>query len=129
MSINPEDQYVHLAPDGSASVVPGGEAFWSLQLEEMAKFEQGWLITEFVCHEDWKNWEMHPEAEEFVYLLNGRIDFLQETPQGVTTTRIDGRGAVLVARGVWHTARVYTPSRMLFVTMGAGTQHKPHNGA
>ncbi len=129
MSINPEHQYVHLASDGSGSVVPGGDAFWSLQAEDMARFDRGWVVSEFVCDDDWKNWEMHPNAEEFVYLLSGRIDFLQETPEGVTTTPIADRGAVLVPRGVWHTARVYAPSRMLFVTMGAGTQHKPHNGA
>lgn len=128
MPINPENQYVHLAPDGGGSVVPGGDAFWSMQPEEMARFERGWVVSEFVCDGDWKNWEMHPVAEEFVYLLSGQIDFLQETPDGVTTTRIDGRGAILVARGVWHTARVHAPSRMLFVTMGAGTQHRPHSG-
>ena len=37
----------------------------------------------------------------------------------------DGRGAVVVPKGVWHTAKVLAPSRMLFVTMGAGTQHRP----
>lgn len=129
MSINPEDHYVHLAPDGTGSVVSGGKAFWSLPPEVMAKFERGWVVSEFVCDEDWKNWEMHPDAEELVYLLSGRIDFLQQTPDGVTTTSLDGRGAILVPRGVWHTARVYAPSRMLFVTMGVGTQHKPHIGA
>ena len=95
----------------------------------MAKYEDGWLVREFVCSEDWKNWEMHPQAEEFVYLLSGDIEFLQEVPSGITATRISGSGAVLVPRGVWHTAGVFAPSRMLFVTMGGGTQHRPASGA
>ena len=95
----------------------------------MAKYENDWLVSEFVCSESWKNWEMHPMAEEFVYLLNGEIEFLQETASGITVTRIKDRGAVLVPRGVWHTARVFAPSRMLFVTMGNGTQHRPASGA
>jgi len=35
---------------------------------------------------------------------------------------VAGTGAVVVPRGVWHTAKVRTPSRMLHVTRGAGTQ-------
>jgi hypothetical protein len=35
---------------------------------------------------------------------------------------IADRGAVVVPRGVWHTARVHAPSRMLHVTLGAGTE-------
>jgi hypothetical protein len=72
---------------------------------------------------------MHPHAEEFVYLLGGEIEFLQELASGIAATRISGRGAVLIPRGVWHTARVFAPSRMLFVTMGRGTQHRPASGA
>ena len=34
------------------------------------------------------------------------------------------RGAVLVPRGAWHTANVHSPSVMLHVTMGSGTQHR-----
>jgi hypothetical protein len=70
--------------------MPGGEPFWSLPPAEMAKYEDSWLVSEFVCSEDWKNWEMHPQAEEFVYLLSGDIEFLQELPSGITATRITG---------------------------------------
>ncbi len=129
MSFKPEDLCVYLAADGRGQTTPGGEPFWSLPPAEMAKYEHGWLVSEFSCSEDWHNWEMHPQAEEFVYLLSGDIEFLQETPSGTAATRVTGRGAVLVPRGVWHTARVFAPSRMLFVTMGAGTQHRPSSGA
>jgi len=129
MSFKPEDQYVYLEPDGTARTTTGGEAFWSLPPHEMAKFESGWLLSEFVCSEHWRNWEMHPDADEFVYLLSGDIEFLQETSEGISATRISGRGAVVVPRGVWHTARVFAPSRMLFVTMGPGTQHRASSGA
>lgn len=126
--LNPEHEYVYLSQDGQGLVVPGGGQFWSLPAAEMAKFEQGWVVSEFVCSENWQNWELHPNADEFVYLLSGDIEFVQELPSGVATMRINGSGAVLVPRGVWHTARVFAPSRMLFVTMGGGTQHKPFSG-
>jgi hypothetical protein len=31
----------------------------------------------------------------------------------------------IAPKGIWHIAKVATPSRMLFVTLGAGTQHRP----
>ena len=34
-------------------------------------------------------------------------------------------GAVVVPRGVWHTARIRAPSRMLHITLGAGTETRP----
>jgi hypothetical protein len=30
---------------------------------------------------------------------------------------------------VWHTARILAPSRMLFVTLGRGTEHRPVSAA
>jgi mannose-6-phosphate isomerase-like protein (cupin superfamily) len=129
MPLDPEDTYVHLAADGTSQVAAGGAAFWSLPPPEMAPFETGWLVSEFVCSEDWSNWEMHPHGDEFVYLLSGDIEFLLELPSGTSATRISGRGAVVVPRGLWHTAKVFAPSRMLFVTRGAGTQHRPAVGA
>lgn len=125
MPLNPETRYVHLSNDGAIQDLPGGAAFWSLPAEEMRRFDAGWLITEFVCEDDWANWEMHPEADEFVYLLSGDVALVLELPTGTATIRLSDRGAVVVPRGVWHTARVFATSRMLFVTRGAGTEHRP----
>ena len=125
MPLNPEDTYVHLAVDGTAQKTPGGAEFWSLSPDEMCKFGQGWLISEFICTQDWPNWEMHPHGDEFVYLLNGDVELVLELPTGTTSERMTGRGAIVVPRNVWHTARVFLPSRMLFVTRGEDTQHRP----
>lgn len=125
MILDPEATYIHLSTEGASQTVPGGPAFWSLPSSDMAAFEDGWLVSEFVCDEDWSNWEMHPNGDEFVYLLGGDIEFILELPSGLSTTRITGRGAVVVPRGIWHTAKVLMPSRMLFVTRGGGTQHRP----
>jgi GNAT superfamily N-acetyltransferase/mannose-6-phosphate isomerase-like protein (cupin superfamily) len=125
MPLNPEDTYVHLAGDGMARTTPGGAAFWSLPPDQMSAFDQGWLVSEFVCTEDWSNWEMHPHGDEFVYLLSGDVELVLELPAGARSERITGRGAQVVPRGVWHTAKVFAPSRLLFVTRGDGTQHRP----
>jgi quercetin dioxygenase-like cupin family protein len=32
---------------------------------------------------------------------------------------------IVVPRGTWHTARISTPTSMLFVTPGQGTENRP----
>ena len=124
MSLNPQQTYVHLAHDGKAQEIPG-DSFWQLPEATMAQLGQGWVISEFAFTEDWPNWEMHPHGDEFVYLLAGAVDLQLERSGAVETITLDGSGAALVPRGVWHTAKVRTPSRMLHVTRGAGTEQRP----
>ena len=125
LPIHPDQHHVFLAPDGRAEIVPGGDAFWSLGEQALQRFDAGWLVSEFECRSDWPNWEMHPLGDEFVYLLSGEVELLLELGTGLRTVALNGRGAIVVPKGVWHTARVFEPSRMLFVTLGGGTQHRP----
>lgn len=126
MSLNPQHDYVHLATDGSATTLAGGDAFWQLPEADAARYGEGWLVSEFEFDADWPSWEMHPEGDEFVYLLSGEVELTLELPGGLQKVPLRGRGAVVVPRGVWHTARVIVaPSRMLHVTRGAGTQLRP----
>lgn len=124
MPIDPQQAYVHLADDGLAQSVPG-DAFWQLPPAERDAFGKGWLISEYTCTQDWPTWEMHPHGDEFVYLLAGSVELLLERDSGVETIKLEGSGAVVVPRGVWHTARVRLPSRMLHVTRGEGTETRP----
>jgi len=121
----PEAVYALLHSTGRVRQQAGGPEFWGQPPEALDALGHDWLVSEFSCDADWANWEMHPEGDEFVYLLNGDVEFLLELPEGLHAERIEGRGAVVVPRGVWHTARVFRPSRMFFITRGAGTQHRP----
>ncbi|HEV2680754.1 MAG TPA: hypothetical protein VGV14_09670 [Rhodanobacter sp.] len=125
MSLNPQRTYVHLAENGAATQLPGGEEFWSMPEADMERYGNGWLVSEFEFAADWPNWEMHPNADEFVYLLSGAAEVHLEESQGLRKIALSGSGAIVVPRGVWHTAKVIVPSRMLHVTRGAGTQLRP----
>jgi mannose-6-phosphate isomerase-like protein (cupin superfamily) len=125
MSINPQLTYVLLHADGAAAQLPGGEEFWQLPDDELTKSGDGWLVSEYLFESDWPSWEMHPNADEFVYLLSGEAVLHLEHPGGVHLLALSGNGAVIVPRGVWHTAKVTVPSRMLHITRGAGTQTRP----
>lgn len=126
MKFLPDETYALLSATGAIRQEVGGREFWSQSQEALDALGKDWLVSEFLCDADWGSWEMHPNGEEFVYLLDGDIEFLMETSEGVATAqRITDRGAVVVPRGVWHTAKVLRPSRMFFITMGAGTRHQP----
>ena len=125
MALDPQQTYVHLAPDGVATQMPGGDAFWALPPTELDRLSQGWLVSEFEFTADWPTWEMHPNGDEFVYLLSGEAELQLEHAEGVRTVQLQGSGAVVVPRGVWHTAKVRQPCRMLHVTLGEGTQTRP----
>ncbi|XYJ08290.1 cupin domain-containing protein [Telluria sp. B2] len=124
MVLHPRQTYIHLAEDGKAQEV-AGDSFWQLPASEIAQYGKGWLISEYDCTRDWPTWEMHPEGDEFVYLLSGAVDLLLDQGGEIVTVALEGSGAVVVPRGVWHTARVRAPSRMLHVTRGAGTATRP----
>jgi hypothetical protein len=125
MVFDPQASYVHLRASGVASELPGGAAFWSLPEEDMAAIGKDWLISEYEFTTDWPTWEMHPHGDEFVYLLAGSVELLLEESTGMKSLALRGTGAVIVPRGIWHTAKVHAPSRMLHVTLGAGTETRP----
>lgn len=121
----PDTLYTLLDATGGIRQQPGGADFWGQPPEALDALGRDWLVSEFCCDADWGSWEMHPNGDEFVYLLAGDIEFQLEAPTGLVAQRITGRGAVVVPRGVWHTAKVFQPSRLFFITMGAGTEHRP----
>ena len=85
----------------------------------------------------WSHWEMHPEGDEVVQLLKGSVDIVMELPEDTTegggttattatnTIELRGGGAAVIPQGLWHTAHVHAPSEAIFITRGAGTQHRP----
>ena len=81
------------------------------------------------CHDfdaDWSSWEMHPAGDEIVCLMAGDVQMVFERTGGEEVVRLSKPGAyVIVPRGTWHTARTRTNAKMLFVTPGEGTDHRP----
>ena len=66
MPLLPESTYALLDAQGGIRTAPGGPEFWSQPLEALKALGREWLVSEFMCDTDWANWEMHPDAEEFV---------------------------------------------------------------
>ena len=119
--------YVHLTDGGVVHPIEVNETFWKDLASGRGDFrlEDGWLVLCTHHTQDWIHWEVHPAGDELVYLLSGAVDLILEGQDGDRVVELRNRGGYRVPRGVWHTAKVYEPSDMLFITAGAGTQNRP----
>jgi cupin superfamily acireductone dioxygenase involved in methionine salvage len=80
------------------------------------------------CHnfeKDWDSWEIHPNGDEVVLLLEGNLTFLLQADKGQMSVDLKKMGDyVIVPKNTWHTAKVYSHSKVLFITPGEGTMLK-----
>jgi len=100
--------------------------FWQdLDSGAHSELEHGRLLSAFTFSEPWSSWERHPAGEELVMLLSGRAEVLLEDGATIRSLPLETPGDyALVPAGVWHTARTAVPTTMLFLTPGAGTEHR-----
>jgi mannose-6-phosphate isomerase-like protein (cupin superfamily) len=126
--------YLLLEPDGTAIRLPGGGDFWSQLMSGNASdagirrlmgSEHGRLLTELTMNADWTNWEMHPAGDELLFMIEGSATFLLDLPAGKTPVALNAGRLLVIPKGVWHTAKISGPARLLAITMGHGTQHRP----
>jgi len=126
--------YLLLESDGAAIPLPGGGEFWGQLMSGNATdpgirrligSDHGRLLSALNMEADWTNWEMHPAGDEILFMLEGNATFLLEYTDGVKEITLNAGRLLIVPRGVWHTAKVSSPARLLAITAGQGTQHRP----
>jgi mannose-6-phosphate isomerase-like protein (cupin superfamily) len=116
--------YLHLTDGASVAPLPVGPDFWAT-IDQRADLHGGRLVTLSRMSASWPHWEMHPEGDEVVYQLSGATDLVLDEPGGKRVVQLRGRACCIVPRGIWHRGIAHAPSELLFITRGAGTQHKP----
>jgi len=87
---------------------------------------EGRLVSLHSFSEPWTMWEMHPLGAEVVLCIAGTITLHQEQADGTRESLTLAAGEYAInAPGVWHTADASAAATALFITAGAGTQHRP----
>lgn len=124
-TFDPRKTYVNLGANGTAERVEVTEDFWT-ELREGARRLDGYLITVSDIRNDMPHLEMHPNGDEVLYLLSGKLDILIEQAgrEQRVPLRAVGSGVVIPV-GAWHRAIVVEPGRLMFITWGEGTEHRP----
>jgi mannose-6-phosphate isomerase-like protein (cupin superfamily) len=69
--------------------------------------------------------ELHPDADELLYLISGRVRVRLELEGEDRDTELGAGQALIVPRGVWHRIFIDEPGRLVHVTPGPGGQHRP----
>ena len=119
--------YLRLRPDSSIETLPA-EGFWPRLMQgELGDFHHEYLVTTSDYSTDWPSWEIHPNGDEIVCLLSGSAVLTLEAADGTRSQlELAKQGSfAFVPRGTWHTARVATAARLLFITAGEGTRNRP----
>lgn len=119
--------YIHLRPDDSALVMEGGDKFWA-GIAERHDLDTGRLMGRTPQSRDWDHWERHPAGDEILVLLSGELELVIEAEAGERRAVIRAGETFVVPRGLWHRGIVRQPGELMFITPGAGTEHRPVAG-
>lgn len=122
-SFDPATTYVSLSPAGGAEAIEVTPAFWAT-IDERADLTEGRLVAAFHSDADWPHWEMHPDGEEVLVLLSGRMTMVFDEGGEEESVVLEEGRACVVPRGAWHRAIVHVPGKLLAITYGRGTQHR-----
>ena len=69
--------------------------------------------------------EVHPDADELLYLVSGRIRVRLELEGGDREAVVRAGQALAIPRGTWHLIVVDEPGQLINVTPGPGGQSRP----
>ena len=120
---------VHLGRGGTAALLP--DFGWDeprlarYAADTASDGPDGRLVTMFEAAGSWEHWERHPAGSEVVIACSGRHRFTQEFDDGPRTTELTAGQVLINPPGVWHTATSPEPGRLVVITPGQGTEHRP----
>jgi mannose-6-phosphate isomerase-like protein (cupin superfamily) len=133
-TIDLSKNYLLLETDGTSAKLPGGRDFWSQLMSgdatdpgirQLMGSEKGRLLSALSIGADWTIWEMHPAGDEILFMLEGKATFVLELSDGVKEIDLPAGRLLVIPQGVWHTAKMSQPARLIAITAGLRTQHRP----
>ncbi len=68
--------------------------------------------------------EMHPDGDELLYVISGRLRVVSESDPSSPVVLGAGQ-ACIVRRGEWHKVEMIEPAQLLHVTPGPNGDHRP----
>lgn len=125
-SSNIENDFVVLTPSKQANSITNTHDMYERLNTEYSDFKGHELISCYSFSENWSTWEIHPHGDEIVMLLSGSATFILDVDGEKQHVHLSRAGEyAIIPRNTWHTAHVVDMARVLFITPGEGTRHKP----
>lgn len=123
-SLNLKDTFAVIKPNMGVATVAVTDTMYAELDENYKHFKNHLLVSEYSFNEDWPTWEMHPHGDEIVYLISGDVNFLLRSDGDERSVRLHNAGSfVVVPKNTWHTMKIKSSAKMLFITPGEGTQN------
>ena len=72
--------------------------------------------------------EMHPDGDEFICILSGRVTVTVESSPN-TSLELGPGDACIIPKGEWHRVHLLEPTRLLHITPGPNGDHRPLQAA
>jgi len=96
------------------------DALDEMEFKELGSFNDGHMGVFWSSAGGPSPWEMHPETDELLHVLEGEIDveILPLDAGEGTVTRVAAGGCCIVPRGCWHRQTLLVRSKELYVTPG-----------
>jgi mannose-6-phosphate isomerase-like protein (cupin superfamily) len=69
--------------------------------------------------------EMHPDGDEILFVIDGRLRVLLELDSGDRVVDVDAGKAVVIPKGTWHLILRGEPAHILNITPGPNGPHRP----
>ena len=68
--------------------------------------------------------EMHPDGDEVLYLISGKVRVTLETDPVQELDMLPGDG-LIVPKGIWHRVDIVQPCQIVYLTPGPGGEYRP----
>ncbi len=114
--------YLHLEIGPTVEIVPVDDRFWAT-IGGRSELHTGRLVMASEVATDWNQWEMHPGGDEVILVTEGVVRL--HVDRGTSPVVVRAPELVVMPSGTWHTMDVVEPARVVTITWGAGTQHRP----
>lgn len=115
------ETYLQLHDGAEVEMLDVDEQFWET-IDERADLQTGRLVMASAMTADWDGWEMHPAGDEVILVTEGTV---RVHTDGADPIEVSAPDLVLMPAGTWHTMDVVEAARVVTITAGAGTQHRP----
>ncbi|RVT45465.1 cupin domain-containing protein [Rheinheimera sediminis] len=125
-TLNIAEAFVVLNQQKQASIEQLDAELYQRLNTNYAGFQGCELISCVEFEQDWLSWEIHPQGDETVILLSGQVTLVVQQASGEQELLLAEAGDfVVIPSNTWHCARTKVKTKLLFITPGEGTQHKP----
>ncbi len=118
-------RFAHLDDAGGAEAQPAFDGMAWYADYEARSGGSGRLVALHAFAAPWDSWEMHPAGDEMVVCTRGTLTLVQQGSAGESRIPLRAGEYAINPAGTWHTADADGPCEALFITAGAGTEHKP----